>query len=204
MEKLKSTRILSAIGLVCLFLGVVLPYFKFSFLGYTQEIKLWGYWEGKIMMALIVANILFIFKDYVEKYAPQLFNSNLGSKIQNANEKFAIVPTIGVAAFAIWLYIRLDIDTTYLKHGLGFWTLWIGVIFLVAHTFIYKKGSVSNPISQQVNYNQSQQNVNMMNNGQPTQQPMNNNVNSNVKYCPGCGNQCVSNADRCFMCGRTF
>lgn len=201
MEKLKSTRILSAIGLVCLFFGVILPYFKATFFGYTHEIKLWGYWEGKIMMALIVANILFIFKDYVEKYVPQLFNSNLGRKIQNASEKYAIIPTIGVAAFAIWLYIRLDIDTTYLKHGLGFWTLWIGVICLVAHTFLYKKENENHQVSQQVHYSESQPSTSVINN---EQQFMNDNIHSNVKRCPGCGNQCDSNAVQCFMCGRMF
>lgn len=139
MEKIKNTRILSAVGLVCLFLGVILPYFTFSFLGYKYEIKLWGYWEGKVMMILILANVLFIFKDYVEKYVPQLFNSEIGTKIKEANSKFAIIPTILVAAFAIYLYAKLDVDTTYLKYGIGFYSLWVGVACLVVHTFLYKK-----------------------------------------------------------------
>lgn len=139
MEKIKNTRILSMIGLLCLFLGVILPYFTFSFLGIKQSIALWSYWEGKVMMILIVANVLFIFKDYVEKYVPQLLNSTIGKKIQNANPKLAIIPTILVAVFAVYLYTKTDIDSNYIKHGLGFWSLWIGVICLVAHTFLYKK-----------------------------------------------------------------
>lgn len=158
-------------------------------------------------MVLILSNILFIFKDYVEKYVPQLFNTNLGSKIQNANPKFAIVPTIGVAAFAVWLYLRLDVDTTYLKHGLGFWSLWAGVVCMLGHTFLYKKNLVStsnnNTYSQsmqQPSYNQAQQNYNQTSyNQQSMQQPQ-----QNVKFCPGCGNKCDANADRCFMCGRQF
>lgn len=100
----------------------------------------------------------------------KMFDSGIGSKIQNANDKFVIVPTILVAGFAVWLYVKLDVDTTYLKHGLVFWSLWVGVICLVAHTFIYKKDSVSsNQKFQQVNCNQPQQNISMVSSQQPIQ-----------------------------------
>lgn len=139
MDKLKNTRILGVVGIVGLFLGIILPYFTFSFLGYTQSISLWGYWEGKIMMVLTVANLLFIFKDYVERYVPQMFNSTIGRMIKDANPKCAIIPTILIVAFAIYLFKTIDIDTNYIKYGLGFWSLWGGIICLIAHTFIYKK-----------------------------------------------------------------
>lgn len=190
MEKLKNTRILGAIGIIALILGITLPYFTFTFFGYSKSLSLWDYWEGKVMMTLTIANLLFIFKDYVQKYAPQLFRSSVGEKIENANPKLAIVPTILVAGFAIWLYLRLDVDTTYLKHELGFWSLWIGVIFLVAHTFLYQKSAYNNLISGQVEPKQE----NNVNQG----------MNPSVKYCPGCGNPCNVDADRCFMCGRIF
>ncbi len=198
MEILKNKRVLALIGLICLFLGIIMPYFQVSIFGYTYEIKLWGYWEGKVMLILIIANVMFIFKDYIEKYVPQLFNTDLGSKIQNANPKLAIIPTIGVAAFAIWLYISLDIDTTYLEHGFGFWCLWIGVICLVGHTIFYKKDSSIN--SSAINYSQVTPSPQSQTNYfQPSS-----NVEQNVKFCPSCGNKCNSNADRCFMCGRQF
>lgn len=185
MKVLKNKRILAFAGLICLFLGVVMPYFKVSIFGYSYEIKLWGFWEGKVMMSLIVANVLFIFKDYIERYVPQLFNTSLGSKVQNASQKWAIIPTVGVATFAVWLYIRLDVDTTYLKHGLGFWSLWIGIICLIGHAILYKKNLNVN--RSQTNYSQPQSNV-----------------EQSVKFCPGCGNKCDLNVDRCFMCGRQF
>lgn len=198
MEILKNKRVLALIGLICLFLGVIMPYFQVSIFGYTYEIKLWGYWEGKVMLILIIANVMFIFKDYIEKYVPQLFNTGLGSKIQNASPKLAIIPTIGVAAFAIWLYISLDIDTTYLEHGLGFWCLWIGVICLVGHTIFYKKDSSIN--SSAINYSQ----VTPAPQSQANYFQPSSNVEQNVKFCPSCGNKCNANADRCFMCGRQF
>lgn len=185
MDKLKNTRILGGIGIIALLLGVILPYVKFSFLGYSQTISLWGYWEGKIMILLILANTLFIFKDYVERYVPQLFNSNIGQKIKNANEKLVLVPTILVVIFAIYLYTTIDVDSKYLEHGLGFWLLWIGVILLVAHCFIYKK-TISSDFNSQ------------------NQQSLNNNItngNANTKRCPSCGNICSTQSDRCVMCG---
>ena len=198
MEVLKSKRILALVGLICLFLGVVMPYFQISIFGYSYEIKLLNFWEGKVMLVLITANVIFIFRDYIEKYVPQLFNTSLGSKIQNASPKLAIIPTIGVAVFAVWLFISLDVDTTYLKHGLGFWCLWIGVICLVGHTLLYKKD---------LNINQLPINYSHMQPSQPTQTnyfQSQSNGEQNIKFCPGCGNKCNLNADRCFMCGRKF
>lgn len=198
MEVLKSKRILALVGLICLFLGVVMPYFQISIFGYSYEIKLLNFWEGKVMLVLITANVIFIFRDYIEKYVPQLFNTSLGSKIQNASPKLAIIPTIGVAVFAVWLFISLDVDTTYLKHGLGFWCLWIGVICLVGHTLLYKKD---------LNINQLPINYSQMQPSQPTQTnyfQSQSNGEQNIKFCPGCGNKCNLNADRCFMCGRKF
>ncbi len=198
MEVLKSKRILALVGLICLFLGVVMPYFQISIFGYSYEIKLLNFWEGKVMLVLIAANVIFIFRDYIKKYVPQLFNTSLGSKIQNASPKLAIIPTIGVAVFAVWLFISLDVDTTYLKHGLGFWCLWIGVICLVGHTFLYKKD---------LNTNQSPINYSQMQSSQPTQTnyfQSQSNGEQNIKFCPGCGNKCNLNANRCFMCGRKF
>lgn len=185
MEKIKNTRILGAIGLLFLFLGVVLPYFKITFFGYDYEIKLWGFWEGKVMMTLIIANLLFIFKDYVEKYIPKLFESEMGSKIKNASPKMSIIPTIGLVAFAIWLYLDLDIDTKYLEHGLGFWSLWIGIVLLIIYTIICKKNHLDNSVHyMQVDQIQSEM--------------------SSKKQCPECGNFYDMNASSCPMCRRNF
>ena len=185
MEKLKNTRILAAVGIVCLFLSVTcFPYLKFSMFGYSTSIKLWGYWEGKVIMVLIVANLLFIFRDYVEKYVPKMFDTRIGEKIKNANSKYSIIPTIGIVIFVIWLYNELDVDTSYLKYGLGFYFLWLGVICLVGHTFLYKKElpkSNSSQVLQENTYNtnytgvqptQTQQNMNYTG-VQPTQTQQN-------------------------------
>ncbi len=187
MEKLKNTRILAAVGIVCLFLSVTcFPYLKFSMFGYSTSIKLWGYWEGKVIMVLIVANLLFIFRDYVEKYVPKMFDTRIGEKIKNANSKYSIIPTIGIVIFVIWLYNELDVDTSYLKYGLGFYFLWLGVICLVGHTFLYKKElpkSNSSQVLQENTYNtnytgvqpttQTQQNMNYTGVQQPTQTQQN-------------------------------
>lgn len=204
MEAIKNKRILALVGIICLFIGTITPYFKFSLLGYSYSISLWKYWEGKVIVALIIANTMFIFKDYLQKYVPQVFNSSLGQKIENASPKLAIVPTILVVAFVIYLTAHLDVASEYLKHGLGFYALWIGVVGLVGHVIFYKKPvQTEQPMNnqQQPVYNNQPQN----NYQQPVQQqPMNNETPQNVKYCPKCGNKVDQSATTCFMCGNNF
>ena len=137
-EKCKSTRILAAIGISGLVLGTITPYVKYNIFGYKYSISLWGYWEGKIIMVLALANLLFIFKDLVEKYVPFLFNNWVGRKVQDCdNPKFSLIPTVLVAIFAIYETSVLGIDS-FKYYNLGFYTMWIGVISLVAYAFLHK------------------------------------------------------------------
>lgn len=184
MDKLKKTRILGAIGLVSLFLGVMLPYYEFSLLSYSYKIRLWGYFEGKIVMILLIANLLFIFKDLILKYVPQMFNSDIGQKIKNANEKFAIVPTILIVIFVVVLFLRLDVGST-LEHGLGFYFLWLGIICLLLHTFIIKKNTNVLQVKKE-----EYRNVTIMDN--------------NIKYCPYCKKECSAIISNCPNCGHQF
>ncbi len=206
MEFLRNKRILAIIGIVCLFVGTITPYFQFPLLGYSYSISLWRYWEGKIVVALIVLNTMFIFKDFLKKYVPQVFNSNLGQKIENANPKLSIIPTILIVLFVVYLAIHLNIASEYIKHGLGFYALWLGIIALVAHAFLYKNPSAQGEVSYNQNHNNPSinQNVTM---SQPIQQQSVNsmqNAQGNVKYCPQCGNQVDGAATQCFMCGHHF
>ncbi len=195
MEVIKNKRILALVGIAGLILGCFLPYYTVSVFGYTQSISLWGYWEGKIVLVLTLANALFIFQDFIEKYVPQLFNNWVGNIVQKAkNPKFALVPTILAAVFAISLIIRLDVDSEYIKYGLGFYILWVGIIALVGHAIFYKNKNVVN--NQATNYQQVQQPVQ-----QPIQQPQ---IDPTKKYCPHCRNQVDANAETCFMCGNRF
>ena len=206
MEFIRYKRLLALIGIITLILGTILPYFTFSLLGYSQSISLWGYWEGKVIVVLTIANALFIFKDYIEKYIPQLFTTNLGRKISNVtNPKVSLIPTILVVGFVIYLNTKFDFSGEYLKNGLGFYLLWLGIICLVAHAIIYKR-----PTETQVNINQeyNNQNVNSQQNYQQLtqpqmQQPVQNDA-VNKKFCPNCGNQVDEMATQCFMCGNNF
>lgn len=139
IDKCKNTRILGAIGIVGLILGTMMPYVKYEIFGYKYSISLWGYWEGKIIMLLAIANLLFIFKDLVEKYVPFLFNNGLGRKIKECeNPKFSLIPTVGAAIFAIYVTSILGIES-FAYYNLGFYTMWIGTISLVAYAFLHKQ-----------------------------------------------------------------
>lgn len=137
LDKLKNTRLLAAIGIAGLILGTMLSYVSYSLWGYSYEISLWDYWEGKIILIIAIANLLFIFKDFVEKYIPSLFNTSIGQKIADIKSpKASLVPTILAAAFALYLTLKLDVDFS--NYSLGFYSLWIGVICLVAYAIIHK------------------------------------------------------------------
>ncbi len=139
IEKCKKTRILATIGIICVILGVILPYIKYNILGISFSFSLWEFWEGKVVIALAIANLLFIFKDEVERFAPFLFNSEIGKKIQNCeNSKMSLIPTVLVVIFVIYLTVDLGIDT-FEYYNIGFYAMWIGIISLVAYAFLHKE-----------------------------------------------------------------
>lgn len=137
LDKLKNTRLLAGIGVACMILGTMFSYVSYNIWGYSYDISLWDYWEGKIILLIAVANLLFIFKDFVEKYIPSLFNTSIGKKIKDINNpKASLVPTILGAIFAVYLTSKLDVSFS--NYSLGFYSLWIGVICLVAYAIIHK------------------------------------------------------------------
>lgn len=138
IEKMKNTRILATIGIAGLILGTIFPYVSYSFFGSSVNISMWNYWEGKIVLILAIANLLFIFKDFVGKYIPSLFNTNIGKKIADIdNPKVSLVPTILAVVLVVYLQIRLDIG--FGNYGIGFYLLWIGIIALLAYAFLHRK-----------------------------------------------------------------
>ena len=138
MEVLRNKRYLGLAGIILLVLGVFFPYYTWSIWGITGKISLIGYWEGYVILVAAVASALFIFKDYVEQYIPNAFNNGLLGKIKTANPKLILVP-VGVSALvAIYLTTAVNVDSSYIKWGLGFWITWLGIAALVAHVFLYK------------------------------------------------------------------
>ncbi len=139
IDRLRNTRILAGIGIACLFFGTIFKYVEFDFVISTVTLSLWSYWEGKIVVLLALANLLFIFKDVVEKYVPSLFNTNLGKKILEINNpKASLVPTILATILVVYVHSNLHIDAEFATYGLGFYLLWVGVISLVAYAILHK------------------------------------------------------------------
>ena len=98
-----------------MFLGTILPFITLKVFGISNSASLWKYWEGKIVLLLIIINTLFIFKDYIKKYVPQIFNSGIGKMIENANSKLSIIPTLVAVTFV--LYLTFNSCGKYLKFG---------------------------------------------------------------------------------------
>ena len=137
LEKCKNTRILAIIGIVCMFLGTIFSYVRYEFFGYVYDIALWDYLEGKIILVLVIANIIFIFKDYVEKYIPKLVEKGFWQKIASIkNSKAELISTLLVGAIAIYLTFKVDVE--FLQYSLGFYLLWIGIISSFAYAILHK------------------------------------------------------------------
>ena len=198
MEILKTKRILAAIGIICLLLGNALPYYTFSAIGLTRSLSLWGYLEGKIILILTIANALFIFKDVIEKYVPKLFDSKLGQKIANAKDpKLSLIPLILIIVFVVYLNTKAN-EYIHLNKGIGFYLLWLGIIAMAAHSFIYKGNNESNMNNEAKRFAQPVQE----NEIQPTQNQAFS--QSNIKYCPNCGQAVDSNTINCPNCMHRF
>lgn len=137
IEKCRTTRILGAIGISGLILGTMMPYVKYDIFGYQYSISLWEYWEGKVIMLLAIANLLFIFKDLVEKYIPFLFNSTIGQKIRDCeNPKFSLIPTILASLFTIYVTSILGIES-FKYYNIGFYCIWLGTLSLIIYAFLH-------------------------------------------------------------------
>ncbi len=146
ISKIKTTRILAAIGIIAVLAGTILPYvtLNINYFG-ISSITLISYLEGKFIILLLAAIVLFIFEDLVEKHVPKMFESGFGKFIKKADSKLVAVPTALIAATAIYVYSTLNVDSfmqEYIKYGLGAFALWIGIVALIAHSFIYKKEEV--------------------------------------------------------------
>lgn len=178
MDNLKNKRILAIVGLVCMFLGTILPFVTLKILGISSSASLWKYWEGKIVLLLIVVNGLFIFRDYIKKYVPQIFNSGFGKMIENANSKLSIIPTLVAVVFVLYLTFNLNVDGKYIKFGLGFYVLWLGVISLVGHSIFYKGNITEQPVGTQSPVPEQNNNVSMNGSVQPVE-VINNTVTQN-------------------------
>lgn len=147
MDIIKNKKVLAIAGLVSLFLGIVLPYYSVEVWGYKQTIAVFKYWPGKLVLALIVLNILVIFKNEIKRFIPKIYEVSIGKKIDEGGQKYSLVPTILSVACIIYLTIDLHVDSSYVKNGLGFYLLWVGVALLVAHAFIYKEKNIESNVS---------------------------------------------------------
>jgi len=101
------------------------------------------------------------------------------------------------------MIISIDVSSEYIKYGIGFYILWVGILALIGHAIFYKKPATIN----------EQNNINMVNNSQTTvEQNINipvQNVNTPVqnvgtKFCTQCGNPMNMTDMVCSKCGKNF
>lgn len=142
VEKLKHTRFLAIIGLIAMILGTLLPYIKYEAFVVIIKKSLFLYWDGKIAFVLLIANLIFFFKDYIERYVPSLLNVPEWNKVSELIHQYAIAPIIIVVLLVLYRTIKIDISFGH--YNIGFYTLWFGVICMVIY-FIINKGKAVIP-----------------------------------------------------------
>lgn len=231
LEKLKTKRILGLVGVIGLILGLFLNYASLEVYYYSYDFILIEYWEGKVIFILTLLNLLYIFKDYVKKYVPKIYENSIGKKVDKIdNPKLLLIPTGIIVALVIYVARVFDLDSSYISFGLGCYLLWIGVVALVAHSFLYKynNDNAVNLMENNIQFTNGAQMENNMsgsisNNIQfPNSVPMQNNISENnmnsqinntdsvnkpvyiqsFKVCSFCGNQCELNTSFCPKCGK--
>ena len=138
LEKCKKTRILAVIGVIGLILGTILPYIKITIFGITLSESLFSHWAGKILLLLAIAIFLFIFKDVVEQLVPAIFNNNFMKKIQEWNSsKCTLILTVIIAIIAIYIASQFETNS-FEYYNIGFYSLWIGIISMIAYSILHK------------------------------------------------------------------
>jgi len=176
MEVLKNKKYLGIAGLVFLFLGTVLPFFKIEYMGISGgTVSLLKYWEGYVIIVSVITAAMIIFRDSLKDKIPQLYNSQVGNNVEKYGEKAIFAPAAIAALVIIYtcVSVRKQLATgsyvnlnDIVKYGLGFYSSIIGILALAAHGFIYKgEGAAVNAVNGVNNAWQPQQ---------PMQQPMNN------------------------------
>ena len=169
LEKIRSTKILGIIGNVLIILGTILPYAKYESYFYYYRVNLQNYWYGRVALALAILNLLYLLKNYIEKYIPQIFNSGFGKKVLGINNaKFLFIPI----AIIILLMIRVhaiwgDWD---IHFNIGFYLLILGIVCTIVYALIYKNDNAQQLNNSNTAMNQPQ--ANSYNTG-ANQQPMN-------------------------------
>lgn len=196
MEILKNKRYLALAGLCTLLLAIFLPYYSYKVEAFGKvvsegKVSLIGYWEGYIILFCIISTAIYIFMDFIEKYASFLTNLPMVQNIKNNNPKLVLVPIGIIILVSIYDIISLS-KYSFTKFGLGFYFEIIGIICLVAHAILYRgaTGVVSSSTTQSIvdinqqptnNIQQPMMNQQQMNNMQPQQPMMNNQPNMGMQ-----------------------
>ncbi len=209
---LKTKRILAVVGLVAFFLGLLFPYYNGTIFG--AEFKgsaLIKDPKGKLILILIIVNIIVIFKDYIKKYVPKLFNNNFVLKLEKIGQKkLTLISSAVLIIYVIYINIDLWSGIDNLSKDLGYYLLCIGIIALAGHNILYK-----NQIETKNNEvdNSSITNVNNIVENNNNDNNNNNNINNEIKeeesiqetkICPNCGAQLEQNITLCEKCGYHF
>lgn len=135
IEKLKNTRVLALIGIVCAILGILMPFVKISVFGFSRTISLIQGWKGWAIIVVAILQILICYYDIVQKYIPKVYENKVGEMIKQ-NQKLSLIPTIILAILTITSMSALD--SSYVTLHLGFYLLVISIVSMLVYPFMYK------------------------------------------------------------------
>ena len=143
MKILKTNKLLGLLGLIILFVGVIGPFFVVSLFGFSTSTALVNHWEGIVIIILIVASLLFMYKEKVVELVPSLKNNPFVKKVMTQKYKVLLVFAIIIAALVIIELISDSNSLSLVHFGWGFYLYWIGVLLFGVHTFFYNPDETS-------------------------------------------------------------
>jgi hypothetical protein len=214
MENLRSKKVIAYLGLICLFLGTILPCYEITMMFYSQKIILLDYSEGLISILLIIITLLFICRNILEKKLPKIFKSNLGKYIKRLNEKVILFPTFLIIVLDLHYFNGITVSSKYISYLNGYYLLLIGSILILIHAFFYKKktkrGSINKGVTKQMKED-ALNNISVIDPHLLIQQVMmeknikdNLDKNTTQKYCTNCGQSTNVSDTCCPKCGYKF
>ena len=146
MKILKNNKVVGMVGMLLMFIGTIAPFYVVKILSLSTSASLIKNWKGIVIILLIVAGLLFMFRDKVVELVPSLKDNPFTKKVQSLKYKFLCV-LVGIIIGLVILILIADSESLkYVSFGWGFYVLIIGIILTALHAYFYEDVAPAAPV----------------------------------------------------------
>ena len=138
MKILKNNKVIGMAGMILIFIGTIAPFYVVKLYGLSTSASLIKNWKGIVIILLVVAGLLFMFRDKVIELIPSLKGKPFTKKVQSLKYKFLCVLVGIIVGLVIIILIADSESLKYVSFGWGFYVLIIGIILTAIHGYLYE------------------------------------------------------------------